>query len=294
MTVPNDFYETPLPPEPELPKPHPTVSAPVAHPAHEPTKRYVSVGEGTVLPTRPERVDSAEIKKATLRPVAADTSFTPPTAPKRSAPLPQPQHQADEYETHGRSQPGSLIAREIIETFLLTLLIFWAVNTLTGRFRIEGSSMMPTMQEGEYVLINKLAYYLEEPKRGDIIVLHYPRDPSRDFIKRVVGIPGDVVEIDNEVVTINGQLISEPYINSPPQYNGSWTVPDEQFFVLGDNRNNSSDSHTWGFLPRDHIVGKGWVVYWPVDQVERIPHYSHPLANASDPFNQERALAADQ
>ncbi len=182
------------------------------------------------------------------------------------------------YEQKPKSQSGSLIAREIVETILLTLLIFWVVNTVTGRFRIEGSSMMPTMQEGEYVLINKLAYYLDQPERGDIIVLNYPRDPSRDFIKRVIGLPGDVVEVRDQQVLINDTLLNEPYISAEPTYSGRWTVPDDQYFVLGDNRNNSSDSHTWEFLPEDLIVGKGWVIYWPFDKVERVPHYSHEVA----------------
>ena len=181
-------------------------------------------------------------------------------------------------EFNDAPQTGSLIAREIIETFLLTLLIFWVVNTMTGRFRIEGSSMMPTMQEGEYVLINKMAYWLNEPSRGDIIVLHYPRDPSRDFIKRIIGLPGDVVEIkDNQTVSVNGTVLSEPYINAIPSYGGRWEVPDGQVFVLGDNRNNSSDSHTWGFLDEELIVGKGWAIYWPVNEVSRIPHYEHTV-----------------
>ena len=157
-------------------------------------------------------------------------------------------------------QSGKLVVREIIETLLLTLIIFWLVNAATGRFRIEGSSMVPTMHDGEYVLINKLSYYLEEPERGDIIVLHYPKDPTRDFIKRVMGLPGDHIEINNQQVFINGALVDEPYISAEPQYSGSWTVPEEQVFVMGDNRNNSSDSHNWGFLPQDLIVGKGWVV----------------------------------
>jgi signal peptidase I len=175
-------------------------------------------------------------------------------------------------------QSGSLIAREIVETILLTLLIFWVVNTVTGRFRIEGSSMMPTMQEGEYVLINKLAYYLDQPARGDIIVLNYPRDPSRDFIKRVIGLPGDEIEVRDQQVIINGTVLTEPYISAEPTYTGRWTVPADQYFVLGDNRNNSSDSHTWEFLPEELIVGKGWVIYWPFDKVERVPHYGHEVA----------------
>lgn len=178
---------------------------------------------------------------------------------------------------HQSGQPTQLVVREIVETLLLTLLIFWVVNTVTGRFRIEGSSMLPTMHEGEYVLINKLAYYLDDPRRGDIIVLQYPRDPSRDFIKRVIGLPGDRVEIREQAVFVNGVQLVEPYISAPPNYTGEWTVPDDQFFVLGDNRNNSSDSHSWGYVPRHEIIGRGWVVYWPVSALQEVPHFPHQL-----------------
>ena len=172
-------------------------------------------------------------------------------------------------------QPGSFIFREIIETLLLTFLIFWVVNTITGRFRIEGSSMEPTMHEGQYVLINKLAYFLDEPQRGDIVVLHFPRDPSRDFIKRIIGVPGDHIEIENNIVIVNGEPLDEPYIKAPPNYPGNWDVPEGEFFVLGDNRNNSHDSHSFGFVPRFQLVGKGWVVYWPFSDMERVPHNDH-------------------
>ena len=124
----------------------------------------------------------------------------------------------------------------------------------------------------------KLAYYLDEPKRGDIIVLHYPRDPSRDFIKRVIGLPGDRIEVRDQQVTVNETIISEPYISAAPTYEGTWIVPDGEFFVLGDNRNNSSDSHTWEFLPGELIVGRGWVVYWPFNKMERVPHHAHEVA----------------
>ena len=186
-----------------------------------------------------------------------------------------PHHSAESPAPIEYRQSRKLVGREIIETLLLTLIIFWLVNAATGRFRIEGSSMVPTMHDGEYVLINKLSYYLEEPERGDIIVLHYPKDPTRDFIKRVMGLPGDHIEINNQQVFINGALVDEPYISAEPQYSGSWTVPEEQVFVMGDNRNNSSDSHNWGFLPQDLIVGKGWVVYWPPKDMQYVPHYDH-------------------
>jgi signal peptidase I len=172
-----------------------------------------------------------------------------------------------------RKQPTSMLFREIAETLLLTLFIFWIVNTATGRFRIEGHSMLPTLQEGEYVIINKLSYYLEDPERGDIIVLKFPNDRSRDFIKRIVGIPGDHIEINDGIVEINGIGLDEPYINAQPNYSGAWDVPDGQYFVLGDNRNNSSDSHNWSYLPQDDIVGKAWIIYWGPENWGLIPHY---------------------
>jgi signal peptidase I len=177
-----------------------------------------------------------------------------------------------------RRQPTELVVREIVETLLLTFFIFWIVNTATGRFRIEGHSMMPTLQEGEYVIINKLAYYFDEPERGDIIVLHFPNDRSRDFIKRVIGLPGDEIEIGSREVRVNGVLLQEPYINAPPEYSGQWVVPEGKYFVLGDNRNNSSDSYTWSFLPHEDIVGKAWVIYWQPSNWGLVPHYRHPVS----------------
>lgn len=177
-----------------------------------------------------------------------------------------------------QGQPTEVIIREIVETLLLTLFIFWIVNTATGRFRIEGHSMMPTLQEGEYIIINKLSYYLDEPERGDIIVLRFPNDRTRDFIKRVIGVPGDHIEIANGEVKVNGVALEEPYLNAPPSYTGSWTVPPDQFFVLGDNRNNSHDSHNWNFLPRSDIVGKAWIIYWRPENWGLVPHHHHSLS----------------
>ncbi len=174
-------------------------------------------------------------------------------------------------------QPATLLVREVVETIILTLFIFWMVNAVTGRFRIEGHSMEPTLHEGQYVLINKLAYSLDEPQRGDIIVLEFPNDPSRDFIKRIIGLPGDSVEIGDQRVMVNGEVLDEPYIKAPPSYSGSWIVPQGSFFVLGDNRNNSHDSHSWSFLPRDEIVGKAWLIYWGPADWGLVPHYGQNL-----------------
>jgi signal peptidase I len=195
------------------------------------------------------------------------TEESQPDSPPPAAAEPQPQVR----------QPTQLVVREIIETLLLTLFIFWIVNAGTGRFRIEGHSMLPTLEEGEYIIINKLSYYLEEPERGDIIVLQFPNDRTRDFIKRVIGLPGDQVEVSAGVVHVNGVALQEPYIQDMPSYNGSWTVPEGQYFVLGDNRNNSSDSHNWSFLPREDIVGKAWIIYWEPENWGLVPHYNHPV-----------------
>lgn len=173
-------------------------------------------------------------------------------------------------------QPTELVVREIVETLLLTFFIFWLVNSFVGRYRIDGSSMNPTLQDGQYLLINNFSYYLNEPDHGDIIVFKHPSS-DLNLIKRVIGVPGDHVEIHDRQVMVNGVLLTEPYIQAEPTYSGDWTVQSDEFFVLGDNRNSSSDSHSWGFLPEENIIGKAMVVYWPITDWEMVPHFSHPL-----------------
>jgi signal peptidase I len=172
-----------------------------------------------------------------------------------------------------QSQPISAFIREVVEVLLLTFLIFWLVNSLVGRYRIDGNSMNPTLFNGEYLIINNFVYDLDEPQHGDVIVFKHPRN-ELNLIKRVIGLPGDMVEITNGQVSVNGVALDEPYIEAPPSYNNSWVVPDDQLFVLGDNRNNSSDSHSWGFLPKDLVLGKALFVYWPPNHWGKVPHYT--------------------
>jgi len=170
--------------------------------------------------------------------------------------------------------------REVLETLGLAVLLFVVINIVSARVRVDGISMRPTLQDGEFVLINRLAYKFGDYQRGDIIVFRPPLYPPQgfwrqllglpnisdnyeDYIKRVVGLPGDQVKIARGVVYINGTQLQEPYIAAPPNYNGEWTVPADDLFVLGDNRNNSSDSHAWGFLPEENVLGKAVLVYWP-------------------------------
>lgn len=152
---------------------------------------------------------------------------------------------------------------DLIETILLAVLLFIAINAISARIRVDGFSMAPTLQSHQYVLVNRLAYKMGIPQTGDVIVFHYPRDPQQEYIKRVIGLPGDRVQIANGEVMVNGQLIEEPYIAAAPLYQTEWSVPESSLFVLGDNRNNSSDSHNWGPVPIDYVVGKAILVYWP-------------------------------
>jgi signal peptidase I len=126
--------------------------------------------------------------------------------------------------------------------------------------------MEPTLQSGEFVIVNKLAYFLGEPNLGDVIVFHFPRDPDQEYIKRVIGLPGDRVVIKGGKVYVNGELLQEDYIAAPPVYEITVDVPVDSLYVLGDNRNNSSDSHNWGPVPMDYVVGKAIFIYWPPTQ----------------------------
>jgi len=161
---------------------------------------------------------------------------------------------------------------DLLETVGLAVVLFLIINSVSARVRVDGVSMLPTLQNGEFILVNKLAYDMGTPTRGDIIVFRSTTAPDLDLIKRIMGIPGDKISIHSGQVMINGQTLSEPYINAIPNYNGDWQVPDGYLFVLGDNRTNSSDSHLWGFLPEKNVIGKALVIYWPPPEWAMINH----------------------
>jgi signal peptidase I len=153
---------------------------------------------------------------------------------------------------------------DISETILLAALLFLGINAITARIRVESVSMQPTLYAGDFVLVNKLAYKMGEPDRGEVIVFLFPPDPqSEPYIKRIIGLPGDEVVIRDGSVFINGQAIIEPYIKAPPDYTLTEVIPENSLFVLGDNRNNSSDSHNWGMVPVENVIGRAEMVYWP-------------------------------
>jgi len=161
---------------------------------------------------------------------------------------------------------------DIIETIVLAVILYFGINAISARVRVDGFSMNPTLQNGEYVLVSKLSYKLGTPQRGDIIVFRFPLDPSQELIKRVVGLPGETVSVRQNQVLINGIPLEEPYIAQEPLYSGEWTVQDGQLFVLGDNRNDSKDSHQWGLLPMENVIGKALIIYWPPPEWKIIYH----------------------
>ena len=168
---------------------------------------------------------------------------------------------------------------DLLETVGLALILFVIINSVSARVRVDGSSMLPTLHDGEFVLVNKLAYRLGTPTRGDIIVFRSTTETDLDLIKRIIGVPGDHISVGDGHVSVNGKALDESYINEAPNYSGSWEVPAGSLFVLGDNRNDSSDSHMWGFLPEKNIIGKALLIYWPPPKWAMINHV--PLAAAA-------------
>jgi signal peptidase I len=183
------------------------------------------------------------------------------------------------------------IVRETVETLVLAGLLFVLLRVSIQNFRVDGPSMEPSLRTGEYVFVNKLAYVrlslgrvgellpfgdrdegegvyfpMGRPQRGDVVVFKDVRGQERDLIKRVIGVEGDMIGIVNGVVYRNGQALEEPYILSalPGQEMRAQTVPPGHVFVMGDNRPASSDSRSWGPVPLEAIIGRAWVLYWPI------------------------------
>jgi signal peptidase I len=185
--------------------------------------------------------------------------------------------------------------RDIVETAVLALAMFLIVQISMESKKVEGSSMQPTMGTGQRILVNKLLYsqvdmnmvsklipfyktyssqgsfLFHPPRRGEVLVFKYPKDPSRDFVKRVIGLPGETIEVRNGLVYINGEYLEESYVKSLSRASiGPIEIEAYTYFVMGDNRTSSSDSRDWGTLPLDHVIGKAWMRYWPLSKVNLI------------------------
>lgn len=232
----------------------------------------------------------------------------PEHRPERDADLATDAEAGDVDRTATTRRPKSM-AREIIETLLLALLIFLAVRAVVLNFRVDGSSMTPNLHSGDMVLVNRNAYLnfdawalvdwlpgvehdpnivhpFSPPQRGDIVVLNPPLDDvSEPYIKRIVGLPGETIEIREDGLFIGGQRLEEPYLDGEvtrcagQQFCGPLTVPEGSVFVLGDNRDNSEDSGDFGPVEIDSLIGKAWLVYWPWDSIGIVPHHDYPELN---------------
>ncbi len=167
------------------------------------------------------------------------------------------------------------LLRDVLEIALLVLITFTPINLMTARAIVDGPSMQPTFHTGNLVIVNRLAYFFSLPQRGDVIVLHNPRyEGGDDLIKRVIGLPNETITLKDGRVYVNGVLLEEPYVREfcGLGCNGTWTLSPTQYFVLGDNRPQSYDSHNFGPIERHLIVGQAWVKYWPLSEFTIIEH----------------------
>lgn len=197
--------------------------------------------------------------------------------------------------------------REIIETIIMALLLFLGVQFGVQSFEVQGTSMHPTLTQGQYLLVNKIVYRnitfggdavqrnpesldyqsgrffpFHAPEAGEVVVFNFPNDPTRDFIKRVIGTPGDTVEIRRGHVFVNGVQLHEPYImRTDTDDMEPFPVPPDSFFVLGDNRRDSNDSRDWGAVPLDNMVGRAWVRYWPITEIGVFPGADMPTSTSA-------------
>ena len=158
------------------------------------------------------------------------------------------------------------------DLFVSVILAMIVILFLYQPVKVEGTSMMPSLVDQERIFINKFSYRLGfgEVERGDMVVFRYPGDVSKSFIKRVVGLPGDTVEIRHGKVFVNDEALKEDYVPNRYRDNSNmqpYRVPDDEYFVLGDHRNTSNDSRSWGPVPRHYIYGKAVFVYWPIDKM---------------------------
>jgi len=190
------------------------------------------------------------------------------------------------------------VVREYAEAIVIAFVLAMIIRTFVVQaFKIPSGSMIPTLQIGDHILVSKFIYHFTKPERGDLIVFKYPKDPSRDFIKRVVGLPGETLEVRHRKVYINGKLLKEDYPIFSDKEAGQYgevpirdnfsviTIPPNKYFMMGDNRDNSLDSRFWGTLDEKMIEGRAFIVYWSIAPSHPLPPLSSFGDEVSDFFS---------
>jgi len=165
---------------------------------------------------------------------------------------------------------------DVLITFILAIVIFFGLRVTVQTYVVHEDCMEPNFQEGQRVIANKVIYKFHEPERGDVIIVHPPAPYNQKeppFIKRIIALPGDTIEVRNGAVYVNGSKLHEPYIKEPVNYTLNRETVKGGYFVLGDNRNIANDSHLWGTVPRQNIIGKAWLSIWPLDKWGLTAHY---------------------
>ena len=182
---------------------------------------------------------------------------------------------------------------DLIETVVMALAIFVVIYLfLFQPHQVRGNSMYSSFKDGEYILTDKISYRIGEPKRGDVVIFKAPSNEEYDYIKRIIGLPGDTIKISNNTVLINNNPLAESYLDDILTTSGSFLrqqdrviVPENSFFVMGDNRGHSSDSREWGFVPKENIIGKAWLRYWPPPVFGIIPAVDYGLTSDNGLMN---------
>jgi signal peptidase I len=179
-----------------------------------------------------------------------------------------PQEQQEQNTAPPRRSGIWRVAREVLETIVPAILIALLINVFLGQAtRVDGQSMEPGLHTNERLVVEKLSYRLHGPQRFDVVVVRVPSQGDELLIKRVIGLPGDTVEVRDGAVYINGAALEEPFVEQTtyPGRNAKVTVPPLNVFVMGDNRTHSNDSRSFGPVPIDNIVGRAWIAYWPLE-----------------------------
>ena len=175
-----------------------------------------------------------------------------------------------------RPSTASSLLRELVEVVVLAVILYFGISFAIQAVHVEGLSMFATLDNNDYLIANKIDYRLHAPERGDIIILRPPTDNSKDFIKRIIALPGERLLISDGIVYINGHKLDEPYLPEAWTTLNNWggpdgmVVPPNDYFVMGDNRNRSQDSRIFGFIGRDRIDGRAWFRIWPLNHLGQI------------------------